>query len=376
MLGHAVIASYACLHSAAASRRHTRPGAAGHKTVGPGTARPGIRRARGGSCGGTDTVRPVAVPDFQTLMRPLLATLEDGGEHSISEVRMRLSREFALTTTDLAEELPSGRARTFPNRVGWATTYLYRCGLLERPRRSVYRITDRGREILLQNPARVDLKVLAQFPEFAEFRQAQGGTSDLPKLGTEATTEAAQDQTPEERIDSAYRELRAALAADVLERIYEQPPEFFEQLVLDVLSAIGYGGTREGAAQRLGKSGDGGVDGVIREDRLGLDQIYVQAKRWKDSVGRPEIQKFFGALHGQRATKGVFITTSTFTKDAADYADGVTPRVILVDGKELAELMIDHDVGVTVARRYGLKRLDLDYFASEDSDAASGPAGA
>jgi restriction system protein len=303
----------------------------------------------------------VAVPDFQTLMRPLLASLEDGSDHSIKQVREELAREFALSDEDLAEELPSGRAKTFANRVGWATTYLYRCGLLERPRRSVYRLTDRGRDVMLTNPARVDLKVLSQFPEFAEFRQTQGSVADLPKRGTEVTGEVSQDQTPEEQIDSAYRDLRAALAAEVLDRVSEQPPEFFEQLVLDVLSAMGYGGTREGAAQRLGKSGDGGVDGVISEDRLGLDQIYVQAKRWKDSVGRPEIQKFFGALHGQRATKGVFITTSAFTKDAVDYAESVTPRVILVDGKELAELMIDHDVGVTVARSYRLKRLDLDY---------------
>jgi len=312
----------------------------------------------------------VAVPDFQTLMRPLLLALEDGNEHPIKDVRDGLAERFGLSDEDLAKELPSGRAKTFANRVGWATTYLYRCGLLERPRRSVYRITDREGEVLVANPDRVDLKVLSQFPEFAQFRQPHGATSDLPKLGSDAATAASQDQTPEEQIDSAYQELRAALAAEVIERVSEQSPEFFEQLVLDVLSAMGYGGTREGAAQRLGKSGDGGVDGVIREDRLGLDQIYVQAKRWKDPVGRPEIQKFFGALHGQRATKGVFITTSTFTKDAMDYADSVTPRVILVDGKELAELMIDHDVGVSVARSYRLKRLDLDYFATEDSDLA------
>jgi restriction system protein len=312
----------------------------------------------------------VAVPDFQTMMRPLLVALEDGAEHAIKEVREQLIRDFALSADDLAEELPSGRAKTFPNRVGWATTYLYRCGLLERPRRSVYRITDRGRDVLAKNPDRVDLKVLAQFSEFAEFRQAQGSTSDLPKLGIAAPPEAVHEQTPDERIDAAYRELRAALAADLLERIAEQPPEFFEQVVLDVLHAIGYGGTREGSMQRLGKSGDGGVDGVIREDRLGLDLIYVQAKRWQNPVGRPEIQKFFGALHGQRATKGVFIATSTFTKEAIGYADNVTPRVILVDGNELAELMIDYDVGVTVtpARTYRLKLLDLDYFASDETD--------
>ncbi|MCA1652180.1 MAG: restriction endonuclease, partial [Acidobacteria bacterium] len=185
--------------------------------------------------------------------------------------------------------------------------------------------------------------------------------------------------TPEERIGSVYREQRAALAAEVLERVGEQSADFFEQLVLDVLSGMGYGGTREGAALRLGKSGDEGVDGVIREDRLGLDQIYVQAKRWKNPVGRQEIQKFFGALHGQRATKGVFITTSTFSREAIDFADDVTPRIRLVDGKELAELMIDFDVGVSVDRTSRLKRLDSDYFATEESDmpaAAEGTVGA
>ena len=316
----------------------------------------------------TDTVRKVPIPDFQTLMRPLLVAVEDGGEHSTRQIREHLAEELALSEDELAERLPSGTAKVFMNRVGWATLYLHRCGLLDRPRRSIYRITDRGRQVLAENADRVDLKTLAQFPELKELQQGKGETSDVPQLGTEIAASAAQAQTPEERIDSSYRELRAALVAEVLERVAEQSPDFFEQLVLDVLTAMGYGGTREGAAQRLGKSGDGGVDGVIREDRLGLDQIYVQAKRWQGSVGRPEIQKFFGALHGQRATKGVFITTSTFTKDALDYAEHVTPRVILVDGQELAGLMIDHDVGVSVGRTYPLKRVDLDYFAGDDSD--------
>jgi restriction system protein len=184
---------------------------------------------------------------------------------------------------------------------------------------------------------------------------------------------AADEHTPEERIETAYRELRSALAAEVLDRVFDQSPEFFEQLVLDVLQAMGYGGSRDDAAARLGQSGDQGVDGVIREDRLGLDLIYIQAKRWKNVVGRPEIQKFFGALHGQRATKGVFITTSTFSKEAAAYADGVTPRVILVDGKELAQLMIEHSVGVAVSRKYQLMRLDLDYFLPDDADSLVEP---
>ncbi len=311
----------------------------------------------------------MAVPDFQTLMRPLLVVLDDGQDHVIKSVRADLAEHFALSQTDIDELIPSGRVTTFQNRVGWAATYLYRTKLIERPRRAVYRISDRGRQVLEQNPERIDLGVLSQFEEFGEFRQAKTPSSDH-----EVSASAGGDeQTPEERIDSAYRELRSALAAELLDQVFDQSPEFFEQLVLDVLHAMGYGGSRHDAAERLGQSGDEGVDGVIREDRLGLDLIYVQAKRWKNVVGRPEIQKFFGALHGQRATKGVFITTSSFTKEAIEFADGVTPRIILVDGQELAQLMIEHAVGVTVSRAYELKRLDLDYFSTEDEEVSVQP---
>jgi restriction system protein len=304
-------------------------------------------------------------------MRPLLVALEDGEDHAITAIRADLAARFSLSQEDVDELIPSGRVTTFQNRVGWAATYLYRTKLISRPKRAVYRITDRGREVLEKNPDRVDLKVLSQFEEFEEFRQAKAtpaGGSEAP-----ATSSTSDDQTPEERIESAYRELRTALAAELLDRVFDQSPEFFEQLVLDVLHAMGYGGSRDDAAERLGQSGDEGVDGVIREDRLGLDLIYVQAKRWKSVVGRPEVQKFFGALHGQRATKGVFITTSNFSKEAIAYADGVTPRVILVDGKELAQLMIEHAVGVTISREYELKRLDLDYFVTEDEDVPPEP---
>jgi len=308
----------------------------------------------------------MAVPDFQSLMRPLLAALEDGEDRAIGSIRATLAAKFELGQEDLDERIPSGRVTTFQNRVGWAATYLYRTKLIERPKRATYRITERGRETLDTHPERVDLKVLSVFPEFEEFRQAKA-----PAAGddTGAARPPADEHTPEERIDGAYRELSAALAGDLLDRVFEQSPGFFEKLVLDVLQAMGYGGSRDDAAQRLGRSGDEGVDGVIREDRLGLDLIYVQAKRWTNVVGRPEIQRFFGALHGRRATKGVFITTSGFSREALDYADGVSPRVILVDGKELAQLMIEHDVGVTVNRKYEIKRLDLDYFALDDDEA-------
>ena len=315
----------------------------------------------------------MAVPDFQTVMRPLLATVADGVEHRMVDIRAALADYFQLTERDLSAELPSGRAKTFNNRVGWATTYLYRTGLLERPRRSTYRITERGTTVLASHPTRVDLKVLAEFEEFHEFRQAKSDTrtSTTPPVAVaEPSTDSG--HTPEEQIDSAYRSLRAALAADLLDRIHEQTPAFFEQLVLDVLRGMGYGGAHDGAVEKLGQSGDEGVDGVIREDELGLDLIYVQAKRWKNPVGRPEIQKFFGALHGKRATKGVFITTSTFSREATQFADAVNPRVVLVDGKELAELMLDHDVGVRSGTSYDIKRINLDYFGVEEDGAAPG----
>jgi restriction system protein len=231
-----------------------------------------------------------------------------------------------------------------------------------------YRITDRGRGVLTANPDRVDLSVLSQFPEFHEFRRARSDTHAAHVPGAAATS-TVEDATPEERVGAAYRELRSALAAELLDHVLERSPEFFEQLVLDVLHAMGYGGLRDDAVQRLGRSGDEGVDGVIREDTLGLDQIYVQAKRWRNPVSRPDIQKFVGALHGQRASKGVLITTSTFSGEASAYADNITPRVVLIDGKELSQFMIDHDVGVAVATRYDLKKIDQDYFVGDDEAA-------
>jgi restriction system protein len=310
----------------------------------------------------------MAVPDFQTVMRPMLGLLADGNERPITAIRAELAEHFELTTDDLAERIPSGRVTTFQNRVGWAATHLYNTKLIARPRRAVYVITDRGKDVLGQHPDRVDLRVLAQFEEFAKFRGRSDGSS--PAAASEPDAVETALHTPEEQIEEAFGVLKKALADELLDRISEQTPAFFEQLVLDVLHAMGYGGVR-GTTERLGQSGDGGVDGVIREDPLGLDLIYVQAKRWANVVGRPEIQKFFGALHGRRATKGVFITTSTFSREAIDYADGVTPRVILVDGAELAQLMIEHAVGVTSARRYDIKRLDLDYFVTDDDEPTS-----
>jgi restriction system protein len=302
-------------------------------------------------------------------MRPLLAAHEDGVEHEIAATRALLADEFALSDVDRSERIPSGRVTTLQNRVGWAATYLFRAGLLERPRRAHYRITDRGREMLAEHPQRIDLGVLKQFDEFEEFRQRDHSAESVSSIAEPLLSDSA---TAEERIDAGHRELRSALAADLLDRVREGSWEFFEQLVLDVLKAMGYGGP-EGSVERLGGGGmDEGVDGVIREDALGLDLIYVQAKSWQGTVGRPEIQRFFGALHGKRAGKGVFITTSKFSAEAREYAQGVTPRVILVDGRQLAELMVDHNVGVTVKDTFEIKGIDLDYFSVEDGAAATG----
>ena len=302
------------------------------------------------------------VPDFQTLMRPLLEEYAAGGERRIADVRANLATRFGLTEQELAERLPSGLARTFDNRVGWAATYLYRVGLLNRPRRSVYAITDRGREVLAANPERVDLSVLSQFPEFAEFRKATGTRRTKEE---QVDGPGAETATPEERIEAAYQELRQALTAELRDRISSISPAAFEDLVLDVLEAMGYGDGTERSSLRTGASGDAGIDGVMREDRLGLDVVYVQAKRWEATVGRPVVQAFVGALQGARASKGIIFTASSFSREAQEYAASVSPRVILVDGERLASLMIAHNVGVSDRETYAVKRIDSDYFGDE-----------
>lgn len=303
-------------------------------------------------------------------MRPLLLALADGQDYPVPAIRKALAVQFGLTEDDLEERLPSGRTRTYVNRVAWALSHLKGASLIDSPTRGVYSITDRGQEILTETAEtdRVDLRVLSAFPEHRQFRSpanedaaTSAGSAHVPTAGQVDSPIG----TPAERMEAAFREMRRALAVDVLERVREQTPDFFEQVVLDVLQAIGYGGSRDDAAERLGRGGDGGVDGVIREDKLGLDLIYVQAKRWANSVGRPDIQQFVGALNGQRASKGVFITTSAFSREAREYAESVNPRIILVDGRQLAELMLDHDVGVTVETTYPIRKIDLDYFGVE-----------
>lgn len=263
------------------------------------------------------------------------------------------------TQAERNELLPSGQQAIFNNRVGWANSYLKKAGLLESPRRGALRITARGRQILGDNPERIDVKYLERFPEFIEFREASRNNRETT---TAESTAIATEQTPEEALELAHQSLRLSLAQDILSRILSCSPTFFERLVVELLVKMGYGGSRRDAGERIGQSGDGGIDGIIKEDRLGLDTIYIQAKRWQGSVGRPEIQKFVGALQGQRAKKGVFITTSSFTAEAIDYASRIDTKVVLIDGQLLANLMMDFDVGVSIAASYTVKRIDSDYF--------------
>jgi restriction system protein len=291
-------------------------------------------------------------------MRPLLAFHDDGRPHARADIREAVAEEFRLTPEERAETIASGPTR-FTNRVTWATTYLAQAGALERPSRGVTRITDRGRTLLAEHPNRIDRSVLAQFEEYQDFR----ARSRRRRIGEPAPpVEGGDDATPEELIENAHRELRAALADDILLRVLERDDRFFEELVLKLLVALGYGGRIEGAAERLGQAGDGGVDGVIREDRLGIDVIYVQAKRWARDrqVGPKHIREFIGALHDIEANKGVFITTSTFSSEARNLAQ--RRRVVLIDGTELAEHMIDVNVGVATTETYALKKIDVDFF--------------
>lgn len=303
----------------------------------------------------------MAIPDFQTLMLPLLRSYADGEIHSINEAVESLAREFKLTEEELRHLLPSGRQPTFRNRVAWARTYLSKAGLLSSPKRAHFRITPNGQAALAATPARIDIGYLNTFPEFVKFRTTKH--EDVPSATPPVPTE--QRENPEEQIESAYAQLRRALASDLLTRIQVAAPDFFERLVVELLLKMGYGGSRQDAGRAIGRSGDGGIDGIINEDRLGLDSIYLQAKRWENPVGRPEIQKFAGALAEHRAKKGVFITTSSFTKEALASATKHDARIVLIDGEKLATLMIDHGLGVTLEASYEVKRIDSDYFAEE-----------
>lgn len=303
----------------------------------------------------------MAIPDYQTLMLPLLRLNSDEKEHSLKSATETLAKEFGLSEIELAEMLPSARKTRFYDRVGWAGTYLRKAGLLSASQRGKFQITKRGLEVLKAPPDRITVGFLEQFDEFLQFRERheKNNTNNL------VLTKDVEAQTPEEAIESAYNNIRQSLTDEILQTVKNCSPSFFETLVVDVLVKMGYGGTRKDTGKAIGKSGDNGIDGIINEDRLGLDVIYIQAKKWDNPVGRPEIQKFAGALQGQRAKKGIFITTSTFTKEAQDFALRIESKITLLDGETLSQLMIDYNVGVSLVASYELKRIDSDYFVEE-----------
>lgn len=302
------------------------------------------------------------VPDFQTLMLPVLRQLASAGEQHSNSLREAVGSTLRLSAEDLAAMLPSGKQTTFKNRVAWALSYLKQAGLIESPKRGHYRTTPRGQTLLQDPPDRIDIPFLNRFPEFVAFR---AGGDDSESESIAALTAAGTELTPDEQIRQGYARLQKTLAAELLDRVRRGTPKFFEELVVDLLVKMGYGGSREDAASVVGRGGDEGIDGIIKEDRLGLDTIYIQAKRWRDSVGRPEIQRFAGALQGQRARKGVFITTSSFTADARSYAAALQTTIVLIDGPHLAQLMLDYGLGVTDTQTVRLLRIDEDYFLDE-----------
>jgi len=310
----------------------------------------------------------MSIPDFQSMMLPVLKAL--GSEpQSIEAIRDTIAREYQLSDADRSELLPSGRQGRFNNRVAWALGYLKQALLLTKPRRGFYQASERGRDVLARQPGRIDIAYLMQFPEFQEFRSRSRSTVDeqADVIPTDAKEELKATLTPDEQVREGYRTLRTNLATELLSRIQAASPAFFETLVVDLLVAMGYGGSQEDAASVVGRSGDEGIDGIIKEDKLGLDNIYLQAKRWKESrtVGRPDVQQFAGALQGQRARKGVFITTSTFSRDAVQYAKSLQTTIVLVDGTQLAQLLLDHRVGVSVQETIHLLKIDEDYFEAE-----------
>lgn len=301
----------------------------------------------------------MTIPVCWQITLPLLKLYRDGHEHSRTELLATLAREFGLSEPDLAEKLPSGRQGRFDNRVAWAKSHMKQAGLIDSVGRGVHRITTRGAEVLANPPEIIDVNFLRQFEEYGAFRNR------FKKREGDISETAVLENTPEELLEAGYKQLREALASDLLQQVKQGSPAFFECLVVDLLKRMGYGGMREDAGQVLGKSGDGGIDGIINEDRLGLDVIYLQAKRWEGDVGRPEIQKFVGALAGHKATKGVFLTTSGYSKEARTYAGQVNAKLVLIDGSMLSELMIDYGLGVATVTSYEIKRIDSDYFAED-----------
>lgn len=299
-------------------------------------------------------------------MLPVLKAVS-AGPISAQDMRASVAKELSLSESDLAELLPSGRQSTFANRTAWANVFLQRAGLIRIVRRGIYELTPDGAALLARGPARIDIRFLTQFPTFAEWRKRSEPDKDpaAPDRNGADTASPPLPTNPEEQIEKSHRELTAAVETDLLERLRSLSPAQFEQVIVDLLVAMGYGGGRSEMAKAIGKTGDNGVDGVVNEDKLGLDVVYMQAKRYASttSVGVGEVRDFIGALEGHRATKGVFVTTSSFPKSAFDYVARVSKRVVLIDGEQLASLMVSHGVGVRVRAKYEIQELDDDYFS-------------
>lgn len=300
------------------------------------------------------------IPTFQSILLPFLDFASDEKQHSLKECIEYLTRYFNLTEDEQKRLLPSGKQTIFFNRVGWSRTHLKKAGLLEYPSRAFFQITPRGLELLKTKPEKITTSLLKQYPEYLDFV----GITEIVSKQSDNVTETISDnqQTPEELLEYSYQEIRGNLALEILEKVKSCPPDFFEKLVVELLVKMGYGGSIKEAGRAIGKTGDEGIDGIIKEDRLGLDTIYIQAKRWESVVGRPELQKFVGALAGQGAKKGIFITTSRFSEQAKSYSPKNDIKLVMIDGEELAQYMIDVDLGVSTVSEYKIKKIDFDYF--------------
>lgn len=301
------------------------------------------------------------IPDFQAIMLPLLNIAADKKPHLFRDIINQLEKQFELTEEEKKELLPSGKQPVFENRVGWSKTHLKKACLLSYPQRGCIQITERGSSVLEKKLDKIDMKFLKQFDEYNEFIKTTNQNKD------EELSNDIETHTPEELMESAFQNIKSTLASEILEKIHSISPSFFEKLVVDLLVKMGYGGSIKDAGKAIGKTNDEGIDGTIKEDKLGLDVIYIQAKRWKEGnvVGRPELQKFVGALAGQGAKKGIFITASTFSKEALEYTPKNETKIILIDGIQLSELMIEYNVGVSNQQIYEIKKMDNDYFDEE-----------
>jgi len=297
-------------------------------------------------------------------MLPTLRAFE-GGATSVSDILPTLIQQFQITPAEAEEVIPSGRLTTLQSRAHWARTYLSKAGLLTSPKRNQHVITDAGRDLLGSEIDRIDMKTLEQFPAYLAWRAKEGNPSKVVDPTVAAPPEPLK-QTPEERIEQDYRAIDSALAEDLLQAVIAMTPQMFEQLIVDLLLAMGYGGGDRSMGERIGKSGDGGIDGIINEDALGLDAVYIQAKRYAvdNKIGRPALQAFVGSLTGEGANKGVFVSTSDFSKEARDYLNKVQHRIVLINGDRLARLMIQHEVGVRARKTYVLRSVDEDYFSA------------